>query len=70
MLEEVPIEIRAEGGGLRVSGGLSLSLAFYRDDYALTTDTNGQLSRSDFVRDPDGHVAWYRNKGRLYGRRE
>lgn len=70
LIEEVPIEIRAEGGGLRVSGGLDLSLAFYRDDYALTTDANGRRFRSDFVRGPDGRIAWYRNKGRLYGRRD
>jgi CubicO group peptidase (beta-lactamase class C family) len=69
-IEEVPIEIRAEGGGLRVSGALDLALAFYRDDYALTTDAAGQLSRSDFVRGPDGRVAWYRGRGRLYGRRD
>jgi CubicO group peptidase (beta-lactamase class C family) len=67
-IEEVPIEIRAEGGGLRVGGELSLSLAFYRDEYVLTTDAAGQVSRSDFVRGPDGRIAWYRNKGRLYGR--
>jgi hypothetical protein len=51
----------------KFSGELSLSLAFYRDDYPLTTDAAGQVSRSDFVRGPGGRVVWYRNKGRLYG---
>jgi hypothetical protein len=65
-IEELSIELRADNGGLRVRGDLDLSLAFYRDEYALTTDPAGQLSRSDFVRGPDGGVAWFRNRGRLY----
>ncbi|MEO6835666.1 MAG: serine hydrolase domain-containing protein [Candidatus Tumulicola sp.] len=60
------VELRAAGGGLRATGDLDLALAFYRDEYALTTDTDGQHNRSDFVRGPDGRVAWFRDGGRIY----
>ena len=63
---EQPIELKAADGGLRVSGDLELSLAFYRDDFVLTTDKEGQVKRSDFVRGPDGRIAWFRDGGRLY----
>ncbi|HEY1655727.1 MAG TPA: serine hydrolase [Candidatus Tumulicola sp.] len=62
------VELRASGGALRATGDLDLTLAFYRDEYVLTTDTNGQHNRSDFVRGPDGRVAWLRDGGRLYQR--
>lgn len=60
------VELRAAGGGLRATGDLDLTLAFYRDEYVLTTDDNNQHNRSDFVRGPDGRVAWFRDGGRLY----
>ena len=44
----------------------TLTLAFYRDDFVLATDTYGQQLRADFVRGPDGQIAWFRNSGRLY----
>ncbi|OIJ68475.1 penicillin-binding protein [Streptomyces mangrovisoli] len=42
--------------------------AFYRPDVALdlTPDGTPVGTRSDFVRGPDGKVAWWRNHGRLY----
>lgn len=65
---EQAITLSAANGGLHVSGDLELSLAFYRDDFVLTTDTEGQIKRSDFVRGPDGRIAWFRDGGRLYAR--
>jgi Beta-lactamase len=49
-------------------GGEEFRLAFYRDDYVLVLDATGQPigTRSDFVRDADGGVAWLRHHGRLY----
>ncbi|MFT4040351.1 MAG: serine hydrolase domain-containing protein, partial [Thermomicrobiales bacterium] len=70
VFEADPIEIHVDGGGLRVRGALDLTLTFYRDDYALTTDADGVVSRSDFLRGPDGRIAWYRNRGRLYRRQD
>jgi CubicO group peptidase (beta-lactamase class C family) len=42
-------------------------LGFYRDDYALVLDGNGEPLgyRTDFVRDGEGRVAWFRFAGRL-----
>jgi CubicO group peptidase (beta-lactamase class C family) len=67
-IENLVIEVRTANGGLRATGELELSLAFYRDDYVLTTDREGQIGRSDFVRGPDGSVAWFRDRGRIYAR--
>ena len=62
-------ELKAVGGELAGDGRLArLSLAFYRDDYVLTTDPDGQLNRSDFLRGPDGKVAWLRDGGRLWAK--
>lgn len=60
------VELRAHDGGLRATGDLSLTMAFYRDEYVLTTDAYGERNRSDFIRDPDGRVAWLRDGGRIY----
>jgi hypothetical protein len=62
------IELRTADGGLRVTGDNELSLAFYRDEYVLATDPQGQAKRSDFVRGADGRVAWLRDGGRLWAR--
>ena len=56
------------GGDLRATGDLEISLAFYRDEYVLTTDPDGQLNRSDFLRGPGGKVAWLRDGGRLWAK--
>ena len=61
-------ELKAADGGLRATGDFELSLAFYRDDYVLTTDPDGQIKRSDFLRGPDGKVAWLRDGGRLFAK--
>jgi CubicO group peptidase (beta-lactamase class C family) len=47
-----------------------LGLVFYRRDYGLDLgpDNKPVHSRSDFVRGPDGAVAWFRSHGRLYRR--
>lgn len=66
--ERLTVELRADGGGLRATGDLELSLAFYRRDYVVTTDAQGLSKRSDFVRGPDGRVAWYRDNGRIFKR--
>jgi CubicO group peptidase (beta-lactamase class C family) len=61
-------ELKAVGGNLQATGDLETSLAFYRDEYVLTTDPDGQLKRSDFLRGPDGKVAWLRDGGRLWAK--
>ncbi|MGW3099591.1 serine hydrolase domain-containing protein [Streptomyces sp. NPDC001102] len=45
-----------------------LQAAFYKQDFALDLDAEGQPigTRSDFVRGPDKTVLWWRNHGRLY----
>jgi len=50
--------------------GSRLGLAFYRPDYGLDLgpDDKPVGTRSDFVRGPDGAIAWFRNHGRLYRR--
>ena len=65
---ELHAEVKAAGGGLRATGDLEISLDFYRDDYVLTIDPDGQLKRSDFLRGPDGKVVWLRDGGRLWAR--
>ncbi|MBK3623363.1 beta-lactamase family protein [Streptomyces sp. MBT49] len=47
-----------------------VGLAFYRADFAfdLAPDGTPVGTRSDFVRGPDGKVAWWRDHGRLYRR--
>ena len=37
-------ELKAVDGSLRVTGDLESSLAFYRDEYVLTIDRDGQVS--------------------------
>ena len=63
---EQMVELKPADGGLRATGDFELSLAFYRDEYVLTTDPDGQVKRSDFLRGPDGRVAWLRDGGRLF----
>ena len=66
-IEDQVIELKAADGGLRVTGDSgTASLAFYRDEYVLATDRQGQNNRSDFVRGPDGRIAWLRDGGRLW----
>jgi CubicO group peptidase (beta-lactamase class C family) len=65
---ELHAELKAAGGGLRATGDFELSLAFYRDEYVLTTDPDGQVKRSDFLRGPDGKIAWLRDGGRLFAK--
>ena len=65
---ELHAELKAADGGLRATGDFELSLAFYRDDYVLTTDPDGEVKRSDFLRGPDGKIAWLRDGGRLFAK--
>lgn len=81
-LEKVVIEFRPDNGRLLGTmtdladpstnpdegGGAQLGLAFYRPDYGLDLSPDGEPTgtRSDFVRGPDGNVAWFRSHGRLY----
>jgi CubicO group peptidase (beta-lactamase class C family) len=68
---ETAFEITAANGMLRAKGeDMTLTLAFYRDDYVLATDPNGQVHRADFLRGPDGRIAWFRDGGRLFARQE
>jgi hypothetical protein len=65
---EIWFEVRAADGGLRARSDddTELRLAFYRDDFVLVTDPGGQTHRADFVRGPDGRIAWFRERGRLF----
>jgi hypothetical protein len=47
-----------------------LGLMFYRPDYGLDLGPDGKPvgTRSNFVRGPDGTIAWFRTHGRLYRR--
>src|SRR5690606_41278211 len=48
--------------------GTPAYLAFYRDDYVMHLDRDGEPlpSRADFVRDDTGQVRWLRIGGRLH----
>jgi CubicO group peptidase (beta-lactamase class C family) len=70
---EVAIDFVARNGrlqGTQSAGDTSvgLGLAFYRKDYGIDLNAQGQApgTRSDFLRGPDGRVAWFRSHGRLY----
>ncbi len=65
---ELHVELKAADGGLRATGDLKLFLTFYRDDYVLTTDLDGEVKRSDFLRGPNGKIAWLRDGGRLFAK--
>jgi hypothetical protein len=82
-LEQTIIEFRAGDGqldGTTVSADASgrpeetsrtrMGLVFYRRDYGLNLgpDDKPVHSRSNFVRGPDGAIAWFRSRGRLYRR--
>ncbi len=47
---------------------VELHLAFYRDDYMLVYEGNGEptFARANFLRGHDGSVEWLRYGGRLY----
>jgi hypothetical protein len=61
-------ELKAVDGSLRATGDFESSLTFYRDDYVVAIDRDNQMTRSDFLRGPDGTVAWLRDGGRLWAR--
>jgi CubicO group peptidase (beta-lactamase class C family) len=65
---QIYFEIKATDGALRARSDddAELTLAFYRDDYVLATDEDGLTRRADFVRGPDGRIAWFRERGRIF----
>jgi CubicO group peptidase (beta-lactamase class C family) len=73
--QETPLTIQGDDGALRgrfdMGGSVSeIGLTFYRDEYVLVEregDPPGSY-RANFVRDPDGSVAWLSYGGRLYAR--
>ena len=82
-LEQAVIDFRAGDGQLVGTMGAGdansdpddqnsakLGLAFYRPDYGLDLgpDNKPTGTRSNFVRGPDGNIAWFRNHGRLFRR--
>lgn len=76
-IEQAVIEFRPGNGQLDGtvgdgSGdpGSPMGLAFYRPDYGLDLgpDNKPVGTRSNFVRGPDGNIAWFRNHGRLFRR--
>lgn len=66
---QLPLSIAGDNGQLavKVDGDVLLRLAFYRPDYVLLLDPDGQptSNRADFVRAPDSTVRWLRVGGRL-----
>jgi CubicO group peptidase (beta-lactamase class C family) len=65
------IALAAKGGRLAVDGPIaSAAFAFYRDEYLLDLDAEGNPDggRSNFVRGADGKIAWLRTHGRLLKR--
>jgi CubicO group peptidase (beta-lactamase class C family) len=79
-LEKVAIEFRVGNGQLdgtmRAADAkpddetTKMGLAFYRPDYGLDlgADNKPTGTRSNFVRGPDGNIAWFRYHGRLFRR--
>jgi hypothetical protein len=76
-LIEPTLTLRGSDGSLRGQHGLpgsvtDIELAFYRDEYVLVGGAEagqpGSL-RANFVRRPDGRVAWFSSSGRPYARR-
>jgi hypothetical protein len=69
-LVEVGFELVADGGRLVMTQGdvAVQALAFYRRDHVLILDAAGDDLgfRADFLRSPDGRVAWLRMFGTLY----
>ncbi|GAA3813991.1 serine hydrolase domain-containing protein [Streptomyces phyllanthi] len=76
-VEDTVIELHRHDGRLRgtqTTQGQTgeLGVALYRRDFGLDLDPEGKPigTRSDFVRGPDGKVAWWRNHGRLHRHQE
>jgi CubicO group peptidase (beta-lactamase class C family) len=76
-IEQTVIEFRSGNGqlsgqleGTMNPGDTRLGLAFYKPDYGLDLgpDSKPVGTRSDFVRGPDGNIAWFRSHGRLFRR--
>lgn len=72
---ETWVEIRVAEGKLRatrIEGDkrLDFDLAFYRDNFVVLLDPQGQpsASRADFGPGPDGRIMWFRLGGRLHMR--
>ena len=61
----------ARRAGSWAAGVTEIGLVFYRDEYVLVEQDDGAppgSRRANFVRDADGHVAWFSYGGRLYAR--
>ncbi|POX55367.1 penicillin-binding protein [Streptomyces sp. Ru71] len=72
-VEDTVIELHRHNGQLKGTQTTQKQItdpgvAFYRKDFGLDLDDEGRPvgTRSDFVRGPDGKVAWWRNHGRLH----
>jgi CubicO group peptidase (beta-lactamase class C family) len=73
--EDTWFELSAADGRLRgrmIAGDntVEFGLAFYRDNYVVALDTDGQPSpmRANFVPDANGRIAWFSFGGRLHAR--
>lgn len=71
------VELREDKGQLRgksttqgESGSEDFGLAFYEPNFVLDLGPSGQQTgpRSDFIRDANGDVAWFRTHGRIHRR--
>ena len=67
---DIGFELVADDGRLVLTqnGVAGAALAFYRRDHVLFLDETGRPLgyRADFLRGPDGRVAWLRSGGVLY----
>jgi CubicO group peptidase (beta-lactamase class C family) len=73
---EIELEFATRDGRLQGTQSigdfsLDLGLAFYRQDYGIDLDAQGRPpgTRSNFVRGPDGRIAWFSSHGRLFARK-
>ncbi|MEV5966276.1 serine hydrolase domain-containing protein [Kribbella sp. NPDC051952] len=68
--EELGLELAANDGELvaSIGGQVALRLPFYRQDYVLALEPDGQPThvRANFVRGSNGSVDWLRYGGRLF----
>ena len=63
------VQMKAKGGALSMAhvgdDSPPTTLTFYKDDYVIV---EGVGARADFLRNPDGTIAWFRQGGRLFRR--
>lgn len=73
--EDAWVELRAANGRLEGESRVGeqsekLAMAFYRDNYVVVIEPDGRPgpARADFLKRPDGSVAFFRTGGRLFAK--